>query len=138
MAIQATVPIDFGPDTVGAYIRIKNYTLGKTRMNENQKNEVDGINAAARAAGSDVVQPYPASYHYVVADIEVFPNAAAAANPSGRPYTSTHVDRIKIREPDELDLDGDIPTQVYTALKTYLVNLAAASAISALSDITNV
>jgi len=138
MAIQATIPINFGPDTVGAYVRIKNYQLGKTRMNQNQKDEVDGINAAARGAGSDVVQPYPVACHYVVADIEVFPNAAAAADPSGRPYTSTHVDRIKIREPDELDPTGDIPNQIYTALKTYLVNLAPASAISSLSDITDV
>jgi hypothetical protein len=138
MAIQATIPINFGPDTVGAYVRIKNYQLGKTRMNQNQKDKVDGINAAAAEAGSDVVQPYPVAYHYVVADIDVYPNAAAAADPSGSTYTSTHVDRIKIREPDELDPTGDIPNQIYTALKTYLVNLAPASAISSLSDITDV
>ena len=137
MAIQATVPINFGPDTVGAYIRVKNYVLGKTRMNENQKNDVDAINAAAKAAGSDVVIPYPSAYFYVIAEINVFPSAAEAAKPNGKSYTSTYIDNIKIRQPD-LDLDRNIPAQIYTAIKTYLVNLAEAPAITSLSDITDV
>ena len=137
MAIQATVPINFGPDTVGAYIRAKNYVLGKTRMNSNQKEEIDAINAAAKAVNSDVVIPYPSANFYVIADFDVFPSAAEAANPNGTPYTSQYVDRIKIRQPD-LDLDRNIPAQIYTAVKTYLVNLAEAPAIKSLSDITDV
>ena len=106
-------------------------------MNDNQKNEVDAINAGAKAAGSDVVIPYPSAYFYVIADFDVFPSAAEARKPSGKSYTSQYVDRIKIRQPD-LDLERNIPAQIYTAVKTYLVNLAEATAITSLSDITDV
>ena len=137
MAIQATVPINFGPDTVGAYVRISTYRIGKSRLQQQDKEGIDAINAAAAAVGSDKKALYPPGQFWAVAEIDVFPNQEEALKPNGKTYHSTWVKSIKIREPT-LNLSGNIPNQLYNALKTYLIGLERAPAIKSLSDITDV
>jgi hypothetical protein len=115
MAIQATVPTNDDGDIVDAYIRLREH-YGK----------------ASTDPDTDVTTTI------AVAQIEIYDDASQAENDS--PYPSQVVDRVKVILPNGSDLEDDdaILTALYGSLKEYLVAHNQVTAVTQLTNITDV
>jgi hypothetical protein len=117
MAIQATVPVNDGPDIVGAYVRLREHYARTVEPNTQER---------ARGKGATT---------FAVAQIEIYSDSADTKSM----HPSIHVDRVKVYPliVDPAD-DNAVLTALYNKLKDHLVGLEHASSITSLSDIEDV